>query len=241
MRILIVRHGDPDYVKDSLTKTGWREAEMLSQRLVQEKIDAFYVSPLGRAQDTASITLQKLGVQAVTLDWLQEFSPRIHRPDHKLVRTVSWDWLPQDWTKEDCFYSAEDWGENAVFQEAKVKEEYDAVCQQFDAFLKEKGYERDGKVYRVTKENHETICFVCHFGLEMVLLSHLLSISPMPLWHGFCASPASVTTIYTEERKKGIASFRVSAFGDTSHFYVHGEKPSFAARYAECFSDSTKH
>ena len=53
MKILIVRHADPDYSIDSLTKTGWREAELLSQRLTKLDVTAFYQSPLGRAQDTA--------------------------------------------------------------------------------------------------------------------------------------------------------------------------------------------
>ena len=33
MRIMIVRHGEPDYDRDSLTEKGWREAEYLSERL----------------------------------------------------------------------------------------------------------------------------------------------------------------------------------------------------------------
>ena len=33
MKILIVRHADPDYSVDSLTKKGWREAEYLAERL----------------------------------------------------------------------------------------------------------------------------------------------------------------------------------------------------------------
>ena len=33
MKIMIIRHGDPDYSIDSLTEKGWREAELLSQRL----------------------------------------------------------------------------------------------------------------------------------------------------------------------------------------------------------------
>ena len=40
MRILIVRHCDPNYAIDSLTEKGWREAEMLTERLAKEKIDA---------------------------------------------------------------------------------------------------------------------------------------------------------------------------------------------------------
>ena len=33
MKLLIVRHGDPDYDIDSLTEKGWKEAEYLSERL----------------------------------------------------------------------------------------------------------------------------------------------------------------------------------------------------------------
>ena len=53
MKILIIRHGEPDYSIDSLTEKGWREAELLSRRLAPLGIRDFYVSPLGRAQDTA--------------------------------------------------------------------------------------------------------------------------------------------------------------------------------------------
>ena len=52
MQLLIIRHGDPDYSIDSLTKKGWREAELLADRLSKLDIKAFYVSPLGRAKDT---------------------------------------------------------------------------------------------------------------------------------------------------------------------------------------------
>ena len=56
MKLLIVRHGDPDYTIDSLTEKGWREVEFLSERLTKLEIRDFYVSPLGRAKDTASPT-----------------------------------------------------------------------------------------------------------------------------------------------------------------------------------------
>lgn len=35
MKLVIVRHADPDYSIDSLTPTGWKEAELLSERLVK--------------------------------------------------------------------------------------------------------------------------------------------------------------------------------------------------------------
>ncbi|MFQ9855552.1 MAG: histidine phosphatase family protein [Ruminococcus callidus] len=61
MKILLIRHGDPDYEKDSLTEKGWHEAELLAQRMAELEIQSFYVSPLGRAKDTASCTLKKWG------------------------------------------------------------------------------------------------------------------------------------------------------------------------------------
>ena len=59
MKLVIVRHGDPDYSIDSLTEKGWKEVEYLSERLAKLDVKEFYVSPLGRARDTASLTLKK--------------------------------------------------------------------------------------------------------------------------------------------------------------------------------------
>ena len=238
MRILIVRHGEPDYIHDSLTKKGWKEAELLADKLVNEDIQDIYVSPLGRAKDTASLTLKKRNQGAKVMDWMREFPPRIKRPDHKLMRSVAWDWLPGDWTKDERFYDKDHWYENPVMKEAHVGEAYKHVCTEFDRLLAEYGYVRDGHIYRTEKGNHCTICLFCHFGLEMVLISHLLDVSPMPLWHGFCAAPSSLTTIYTEERRKGIVSFRVAEFGSAEHLTLGGEKPSFAARYPEVYGDA---
>ncbi len=80
MKLLIVRHGDPDYTIDSLTEKGWREAEFLSERLTKLEIRDFYVSPLGRAKDTASPTLKKMNRTATECDWLREFDVLIDRP-----------------------------------------------------------------------------------------------------------------------------------------------------------------
>ncbi len=61
MKLLIVRHGDPDYSIDSLTETGWIEAELLSDRLCKLDVKAFYCSPKGRARDTAKGHAGKAG------------------------------------------------------------------------------------------------------------------------------------------------------------------------------------
>jgi probable phosphoglycerate mutase len=73
------------------------------------------------------------------------------------------------------------------------------------------------------------------------MLGHLLGISPVVLWHGFCAAPTSVTTLITEERRKGAAYFRKSSFGDISHLYAAGEQPAFAARFCETYDNMNEH
>ena len=239
MRILIVRHADPNYEIDSLTETGWKEADLVAERISKINVKEFYISPFGRAQDTASCTLKKMRRTGITYEWLKEFSPRIHRPDKDYLK-ICWDWLPQDWTKEPKFYDLDTWADVEVMKEGKVRQEYERVCEALDELLKGHGYTRENKYYRVDKANNDTIVFFCHFGVECVLLSHLLNVSPMILWHGFCAAPSSVTTIYSEERRKGIASWRVSSFGDISHLYAASEEPSFAARFCECFENENE-
>lgn len=238
MKLLIVRHGDPDYSIDSLTEKGWKEAEYLSERLVGIDTRAYYVSPMGRAKDTASLTLKKLGRTAAECSWLQEFaSVLIQRPDIPGRKGIAWDWRPQDWLQEPRFLQPDRWYEPEVFQQSGMKEAYDEVTAGLDALLLQHGYQRDGLLYRALQPNNDTIVFFCHFGVECVLLSHLLHISPMVLWHGVCAAPTSVTTVVTEERQKGTASFRLSAFGDISHLFCHGEEPAFAGRFCECYDN----
>lgn len=237
MKLLIVRHGDPDYSIDSLTEQGRVEVEYLAERLSAVEAAAYYVSPLGRAKDTAAPTLQRVGREALECPWLREFQAPIRRPDRPEWESVPWDWLPQDWTKEPRFYLPDQWHEPEIFRAAGVKAQYDWVTEQFDALLDRHGYRRDGLIYGALRPNNDTLVFFCHFGVECVLLSHLLNVSPMVLWHGTCAAPSSVTTVATEERRPGIASFRVTAFGDTSHLYAHNQAPAFSARFRECYGN----
>jgi probable phosphoglycerate mutase len=240
MRLLIIRHGDPDYSIDSLTPYGFAEAEALADRISEMDIKAIYLSPLGRAQDTARPFLKRMEREGVTLDFLREFSPKVKKPGEEKPG-VAWDWLPGEFSVRDGFYDKDRWYLEPELAAAKVKEAYDYVTGELDALLLRHGYKREGRAYRAVNPNHDTVVLVCHFGLEAVLLSHLFSVSPMTLWHTTCALPTSVTTLYTEERRESIAHFRMSSFGDTSHLYKKGIEPSFAARFCECYTDDTRH
>lgn len=237
MRLLLVRHAEPDYEHDSLTGKGWKEAAFLARRLAQIPARAYYVSPLGRARDTASLTLEAVGRTAEECPWLREFEAPIWRPDVPERKKVPWDWLPQDWTAEERFFRCDQWHQIPVMVDGDVKAEYDRVTGELDALLKRHGYQREGRCYLACAPHNDTIVFFCHFGVSCVLLSHLLNVSPMVLWHGCCAAPSSVTTVVTEERREGIASFRMLGFGDISHLYANEEPPSFSARFRECYQN----
>lgn len=239
MKIVIIRHGDPDYEKDSLTEKGFREAELLSNKISKMDVKAFYVSPLGRARDTANVTLKKMGRTAKTLSFLREFhSPVIDINTKK--RVIPWDLMPKHWTSVDDFLDFEKWADTDFMKSGKVKNEYIRVTKEFDKVLKSHGYQKNGRYFKVLDANKDTIVFFCHFGVECVLLSHLLCISPVILWHSFVAAPTSVTTLISEEREKGSAYFRCRSFGDLSHLYASDEEPAFAGRFCEIYDDDTE-
>ena len=242
MRILIVRHGDPDYERDTLTEKGRREAKLLAERLKKEKIDYFYSSPLGRAKDTCAYTARAHGKEeeVVVCPWLREFDYPLVLPSGE-PRPILWDMLPSFWTKEDSMYEMNGWWEQDFYKNAKIKEAYDGVTAALDELLAKHGYRREGRLYKTEKGNTDTLIFFCHFGLEMILLSHLLNISPVVLTHHFVALPTSVTTLYTEERREGIALFRCAGFGDTGHLYAGGETPSKSARFCEIYHSDDRH
>lgn len=240
MKLLIIRHGDPDYTIDSLTEKGRKEAALLAERLRSVKIDHFYVSPLGRAQATAKYTLDAMERTAETCPWLREFDARV-KDIHTGEERIPWDMLPEDWTRVADYYDKDKWSDVPQMADGHVAEETRKVYDGIDGILARHGYERDGNIYKAVRPNRETIALFCHFGVECVMLGHLLGISPMVLWHGFCAAPTSVTVLTTEERREGKAYFRVNTFGDTGHLYAKGEEPAFAARFCETFDSDERH
>ncbi len=238
MEILIVRHGEPDYENDTLTEKGKVEAKLLAEKLSKMKIDACYVSPLGRARDTAQYTLDKINQKAEELDWLHEFKGKVI-PEGEARRSC-WELLPSVWADEKMYYTDE-WYKTDLMQSDNVEEEYRKVIAGFEALLEKHGYKREGGHFKVLKGNHDRIVLFCHYAVGCVMTAHLLGVSPVVFWNNAVALTSSVTTFVTEERERGIASFRMMAYGDIGHLYAGGEPASFMARYCECYEDDTRH
>ncbi|HJD45936.1 MAG TPA: histidine phosphatase family protein [Candidatus Mediterraneibacter norfolkensis] len=252
MRLLFIRHGDPDYENDTVTEKGKREVELLAKRAESLELGNCFVSPLGRARDTASPSLKRTGKTAETLDWLEEFPAKIDlnkvphfikaypdtkTKDGRYLPRIIWDVVPSYWTEHSEYSDAEKWRTSEISRNSDLVEIYDRVTEAFDRLLEEHGYVREGAHYRVERESEETLTFFCHFGVSCVLLSHLWSVSPFVLWHSLALAPSSVTEVVTEEREKGIAYFRGLKIGDISHLYAGHEPVSFAARFAEIYGN----
>ena len=241
MRILIIRHGDPDYEIDGLTPRGKKEALALAERMKGEEVSAVYCSTLGRARLTAQPTLDALGIKAEYCPWLREFNYARVKLPYEESDTICWDLLPEFVNKCEKLYSPTEWHTESFIKGSDLYHHYNLVCTELDAMLARHGYVRDGYNYKAIRPNHDTILLVCHYGITSVLLSHLMNCSPYTFWQNAVTLPTSVTTVYTEERRDGIASMRVAGIGDLSHLYAAGIEPSFSARFCECYTDDTRH
>lgn len=249
MKIIFIRHAEPDYSIDSLTSKGFHEAELLVTRSSHWKIDQFYCSPLGRARDTAAPTLAAHHAEAITYDWLREFHAPVPNPLDPSSLYIPWDFMPDYLSKYPELYDPNHWWEAPIMQQGPVKEEYDRVVREFDKLLAGYGYTRKDFYYTTDGSNgsscsfmeyngttaacqkmapHEpAIAIFCHLGVMMVLLSHLMNTSPCTLWHGIFVPPCSVTVVGSEEREPGSVLFRAQLIGDESHLREQGEPISY--------------
>jgi broad specificity phosphatase PhoE len=79
--LTLVRHGTTEWIEQGrlhgrldapLSPRGRQEAKLVAEALANQRFDAFYTSPLGRAWETAGIIGQTIGLEAVPLNDLRE-------------------------------------------------------------------------------------------------------------------------------------------------------------------------
>lgn len=239
MRIIFVRHAEPDYSIDSLTEKGWKEANCLAERVKNWKnITQYYVSPLGRAKDTANTALKYSDRKPITLDWLREFSHPVEDKEANISLVIPWDLPPSYWTSHEEIYNKDSWFDIPIYKKAEIEKYFNEVKEGIDSLLLQYGYKRVNNHYVTDKENDDTtIVLFCHLGLSYVIWGYLTGISPALLWHTFFVPPSSVTILGCEEREKGIAIFRLQTVGDTKHLAAAKEPISPSGAFFEIFQD----
>ncbi|MCL2253618.1 MAG: histidine phosphatase family protein [Lachnospiraceae bacterium] len=259
MKLILIRHGDPDYENDALTAKGRREALLLADRVAKWRVTDFYSSPLGRAKETAQYCLKQINRPTTVLNWLKEFYFPVTDPVSGRVN-VPWDFVASFRTNEPLFCDQNNWHDAPVMKSVpEIKEKHLEVRRELDKLLAEYGYLRDGGLYRVSGkkevflkepaqpsdtsasfhpiEQEAIVVMFAHLGIISVVLSHLLGIPFPQIPHSFFLAPTSVTILGTEERWSNEASFRVQVAGCTMHLTNGGEPLSCAGAYYSAFQE----
>ena len=261
MRLIFIRHGEPDYKTDTLTENGKKEAAALAARTRSWDVDAFYCSPLVRARQTAQPTLDALHATATVYPWLQEFYVPIVDPLTKEPH-CPWDLMPQYFTADPQLYDREEWVHAALYRDTpELAARWEEVKAGLDGILKGYGYTRTGLYYQFEEpdgsvlpaevgdlqlhgtknyevrdaDDEKTVVLFCHFGVTCVCLAYLLGISPVVLWQGTCIPTTGVTIVNAEKRLHNASFFRVQALGDCSHLLAAGVPLSGYASFAQLF------
>lgn len=225
MRILIIRHADPEYSIDNLTDDGKKQAQALANRLasgLEGKLTHIYSSPLGRAQATAAPTSAATGIPVSIEPWTRELNFWPPLPGGNEL--ASWDLGGATIEKRDALSVGNQWSEGfrSTFL-PEVSEKYADLQAASDAFIGRHGYERIGAGrYRAQKANRDIIAVFCHGGFGAAWLAHLLHI---PLASAFAAlylAPSSLSTVLFDERGVDAVSPRALSISDTGHLYAQG-------------------
>lgn len=205
MRLLLIRHGHPDYTTDTLTELGRRHAEACAERLAEEGITRLYASTHGRATETAEAIGKVCGLPVLPLAFMREigWNPMTEAALREVAEGHS--------LLDAAFAEAPAYAENVVPPRAIV------LAEALDAFLLELGYRREGEGYRVERDNRETVAIVSHAGSGTAALSHLLSL-PLPFLFGQTSPDfTSVTEVTLAGEVGTLTAPRLTLFNDARH------------------------
>lgn len=216
MNIYFIRHGEPDYITDSLTETGHQQAQKLAETIEELQLDEIYQSPMGRAKQTAAYSAQKLGIEPVTLDWLREICWGDMSGD--AYSTASPWSLSDKFIFDDHEYpQGENWKEHPLVKNDRMVQSLEEHISNLESFLAEKGYVREGQLYRseAGKES-KNIGVFCHGGVISTCAAHLLNI---PFFHFIVHTTIGLTSVskIAISDKTEYKAAKLIYFNDCSH------------------------
>lgn len=213
MKLLFIRHGAPDYIKDCLTEKGTAQAERLAERLKDEHITAAYMSPMGRAKETALICLDGTGIPLTECAWLHEFDVSVHGLNGDIL---PWD-LEPECRRDGRIFDREGFDLSDTARGTDMKARYLAVSEGLDSVLAAHGLIKDGDMYVKQGVCGDTLAFFCHFGATCVMIAKLLGISPVLTLQGMSCEPTAIAVMCTDDRFGNRVNFRLHSYGDINH------------------------
>ena len=220
MEIVLVRHGQPEWIKDDLnvdnpplTDLGFAQAECVAKALEGEHFDEIWVSPLVRAQQTAEPLLAQRKIasgSSVTQNWLEE------------IRNPLWHGTPRE--KADAAYREERsriaekrW--DGLTDGEPVREFVTRIHKGAETFLGERGVTaspQDLPVWHIKNPDRKILC-VAHAGTNSVFIGHILGLAPTPWeWERFVIGHASISRLESFEIGDG-HFFGLTKLSDVEH------------------------
>ena len=203
MRIIFVRHGEPDYAHDCLTEMGRLQAVDAAERLRNEGIEEIFSSPQGRAAETAAATADLLKRPVQTLDYMRE----LHwgSIDGTPLPSDGHPWDLADLMAEEGWdLTNPGWREHPYFKNNQVTANADMVAEKTDEWLRSLGYEREGAFYRCVRPDNrqKTVALFSHGGSSAAAIGHILNL-PFPYACGLFHLEFTGITIIRLDRNPG--------------------------------------
>jgi 2,3-bisphosphoglycerate-dependent phosphoglycerate mutase len=217
MEIVLIRHGEPEWVLDGLnvdnpplTERGGRQAEAMAALVAKEHFDEVFCSPLVRARQTAAPLFAALGRPECVDPWLEE------------IRNPIWHGTPQE--KADEAYdevrarpAEEHW--RGLEGGEPPREFVERIRLGATLFLRERGVVRTRHSLPVWSidEPDRRVALVAHAGTNSIVICHLLGLDPTPWeWDRFVTGHASVSRLESFEIGDGHA-FSLTRLSDLEH------------------------
>jgi broad specificity phosphatase PhoE len=206
-QITLVRHGEPNWTPSagtsvnnpSLTPLGVTQARATAARLAEAGIEAIYVSPYRRSQETAAALAEATGLTPITIDGLAEVGVLVDGLTQEEVdayfvagsrRPLNEHW--EGWPGAESFHDFH----------ARVTAAITDILGRHDCRPHRK---HDFTVWDLP-EAKPKIAIVAHGGTNSVALTHLLDIQPVPWeWLRFESELAAFSVV--QARPVGPAGF----------------------------------
>jgi len=224
IEIVLLRHGEPDWTPGgggsvldaALTARGRLQAEVAAAALAERGIDALYVSPLRRAQETAEPLAKLTGLTPTTIEGLAEISiPLVGISQAEVddfFRRAMQRRLRDHW---------EGWPGGEPFRDFHAR-----VTATLGELLQRHGVTRvledEFTVWRLPEQRHR-IAVVAHGGTNAVALTHLLDVPGVPWeWSRFEMELAAYAIV--QSRAIGMSGFvwSLNAFNENDHLRAAG-------------------
>ncbi len=221
MRIVFVRHGDPDYKNDCLTPIGREQAKAAAERLKEEGISELYSSTCGRALETAAYASEALGLPVRELDFMREVSWGSR--DGTPIFAWGHPWaIANELAKSGYDLTDPAWREHPYYKNNTVVDVVAKVDEGIDGWLSSLGYEREGVYYRCRRGDEEeyTVALVSHGGSSAAAMGRILNLT-FPYTCALFHIPFTGLNVIRLDRRIGSLGLPVLELaGDGKH--IHG-------------------